>query len=158
MAQSERLAAIGALYCGETPTLPLLSKATGRTLNGLNMAAKRCGWKQPSSKPIKTHNADKVSDLLLRVEHIMDQKLQDGVATKSDVDEMLNLLKLVEKLSGTAAVLGQQTKSIATETPEGEAIVETSNIRGILKKIDQRIQELAERRAEALLNERESKI
>jgi len=158
LAQSERLAAIGALYCGETPTLPLLSKATGRTLNGLNMAAKRCGWKQPRSKQNKTHNADKVRDLLLRVEHIMDQKLQDGVATKSDVDEMLNLLKLVEKLSGTVTALSQQAKKIISETPVGEAIAETSNIRGILKKIDQRIQELAERRAEALLNERESKV
>lgn len=152
MAQSERLAAIGALYSGEAPTLALLSKATGRTLNGLTMAAKRGGWEQ-AVQSTTTDNLDKVRELLLRVEHIMNQKLLGGVATKSDVDEMLNLLKLVEKLSNTAAVLAQQTKKTASETCEGEVIEETINIRSLLQKIDQRIQDLAERRAKVLLNE-----
>lgn len=158
LALSERLAAIGALYCGETPTLQLLSTATGRTLYGLELAAKRCGWEAKRSEPRKPDNIDKVKELLRRVEHIMDQKLIDCVTTKSDVDEMLNLLKLAEKLSGTVTILSQAITTNAQEPKEGDPSGKTSNIRNILKKIDQRIQDLAERRTKALLNEEKRSV
>lgn len=150
MTQSERLAAICALYQGEPPNLPLLSKATGRTLRGLELAAKRGAWVKPPTQA--QSNAHKVQELLLRLEALMNDNLDNGITSKSDVDEMLNLLKLTEKMSATSTLLNQHLKQDISETQERDCVVDTKTIQIVLREMDQRIQELAEHRAKELLD------
>lgn len=154
MAHSERLAAIEALYVGQPATLTLLSKATGRSLKALERTAKKENWERTKKQNAPEKNEQKARLLLSRIGRIVDEKLHNETVDKRDIDEVLNLLRLVEKLGG---IIDKNTKTLQENTSEitSRSIVAetTETTRILLQKMDQRIEQLAQYRAEFLLNE-----
>lgn len=153
LAESERFLAIRTLYMGEDFTLDILACATGRAPSALVKAAKRYGW--PRFKSSQSEGTTP-AQLLKRIEILVDDKLSNGIAVKADVDEVLSLLRLVEKMKiltppegpvkDDNAPIQQDTAHDAQQSPD--------KIRAILRQLDEQIQVLAERRAEFLLSEK----
>lgn len=153
MAESERFLAIRALYVGEDFTLNTLALATDRAPSALIKAAKRYDW--PCFKS-KQSEGTPLWQLLKRIELLVDEKLSNGVAAKADVDEILGLLRLVEKMKALMPTEAQPNGEQVAEQQENshEKLYSPKKIRAILRQLDERIQLLADRRAESLLSEK----
>lgn len=152
MVESERFLAIRALYAGEDITLEVLALATGRAPSALAKAAKRYGWPLFQSKQ---GEGTTLAQLLKRIEILVDGKLSNGIAAKADVDEILGLLRLVEKMKVLVPAEGiaKDNTEHKAEDKKHEAMQSPDEIREILRQLDERVQLLAERRAAFLLSE-----
>ena len=132
-----QMAAIRSLYEGMPVTIDLLAAAAKRAPGSLTAAAKRNGWVAPRGKGAKarTERLNQLVDYLIgKLEAIRDACGASETLDKAQIDAITQLTRALDKI-------GEITRS--TEGAKENQTKNDGTVADVLKRIDERIVELA---------------
>lgn len=143
---SARWSALRALYGGAPPGIELLAEAAGRSAEALRRRAETDGW-TPAGTPARRDEsrAERIARLVDHILDVIEEAASEEVLDKGRIEAASALMRILEKISELTRSDSGAKENHAKR--DGE-------IADVLRRIDERIIELAEGYARRLVADR----